>query len=89
MRRFLSAFPITGTKNVIGSTPLEAAENASLEVGPSVHPNQALDQVPLAVPRVFRAAGIGDASLMRTLHLDAALLQRQKPFRERFWTLRP
>jgi hypothetical protein len=54
MRRFLSAFPITGTKNVIGSTPLEAAENASLEVGPAVHPNQALDQVALAMPRVFR-----------------------------------
>jgi hypothetical protein len=54
MRRFLAALLITVIRDGISSTPLEAAENASLEVGPAVHPNQALDQVALAMPRVFR-----------------------------------
>lgn len=36
-----------------------------------------------------RSADWPCANLMRTLHMDTALLQRQKPFREPVWTLRP
>jgi len=68
------------------SAPLHPTENTGLEVGPAVQMNEAADQVALAVPRVIWRARIWVSSLMRTLHMDAAFLQREKPFRERLWT---
>lgn len=71
------------------SAPLHATENAGLEVGPAVEMNQTTDQVALRVPRVKGGSGVWKVSLMRYLHLDAAFLQRQNPFLEGIWTMRP